>query len=86
MAPDEKNCVSNISYPYSKRSANAAKVPAPPSVNPYQTKFNEYVLEEKDTVSLLEAPPIGRKPYGIRRYIYIYLSIVKSAQRDLNIS
>ena len=75
-----------MSYPYSKRSTNAAKVPAPPSFNPYQTKFNEYVLEGKDTVSLLEAPPIGRKPYGSYVDIYIYLSIVKSAQRDLNIS
>ena len=46
-----------MSYPYSRR-ITAGKY------NPFQPKFTEHIVDGKETVTLLEAPPITRKPQG----------------------
>ena len=54
-----------MSYPYSKRYA------ASKSYNPYHPRFTEHVIDGKETVKLLEAPPITRKPqWKLRSFMH----------------
>ena len=65
MAPSEITTVSDMSYPYSKRR------PTGKPYNPFQTHFTEHVIDGKETVKLLEAPPITRKPqWKLRSFMH----------------
>ena len=64
MAPSEITKVSNMSYPYSKRR------PTGKPYNPFQTQFTEHVIDGKETVKLLEAPPITRKSQWLRSFMH----------------
>ena len=65
MAPSEITLVSNMSYPYSERR------PTGKSYNPFQTQFTDHVIDGKETVKLLEAPPITRKPqWKLRSFMH----------------
>jgi len=59
MAQSDFTRVSNMSYPFSaNRGYNNA---SSTSFNPFKTQFRDYLIDGKETVSLLEAPPITRK-------------------------
>ena len=62
MAPSEIAQVSTMPYPYSQRCRTATAKVANVSCNPYLTIYLEYVIECKDSVSLLNGPPVGREP------------------------
>ena len=54
------------SYPYSKRNATSSK-----SFNPFHTQFKDHIIDGKETVSLLSAPPITRKPqWKLRSFMH----------------
>ena len=69
MAQSDFTLVSNMSYPFpaNRGSNNASST----SFNPFKTRFRDYLIDGKETVSLLEAPPITRKAqWKLRSFMY----------------
>ena len=55
-----------MSYPFPKPTASLSS-----SFNPFKTTFKNYVIDGKETVSLLEAPAITRKPqWKLRSFMH----------------
>jgi len=58
MALSAFTLVSNMTLPFpANRGSNNVSTP----FNPFKTRFCDYLVDGKETVSLLEAPPITRK-------------------------
>ena len=71
MAPTKKHGFSNMTYPFKLNNANTTSKPPVTKFNPFRTVFIDRVLDGKETISLLESPPVTQKAqWKLRSFLH----------------
>ena len=60
-----------MTYPFKRNNANTTSKPPATKFNPFRTVFIDRLLDEKETISLLESPPVTQKAqWKLRSFLH----------------